>query len=278
MFDTISPEGGFEAPVLTHFAAVFTDITPVRSQPLDVPAAASSGAESAGNFYRELSDHNLMSLDDFDELRKPYDGQNDTDTNDTGESFSGSFGGAKINRTCGISEITKMKGAVVSGVTTSIQQWQSGKRDEKGDDRIIGCKKYNAPCSMSSQSFMRFAATVRLSDLVRFMLSCENPVMLTDSSARYLHVNLAWTNVFGYTVSETEMYRPFEVLTGKETNVDALNASFCEANVGRIIAPVNTLFYGKGGSRIRCEMTNIPILGGLQCATVTHYCAIFHLV
>jgi PAS domain S-box-containing protein len=125
---------------------------------------------------------------------------------------------------------------------------------------------------MVPASFMGFASNIRLSDLLRFMLCCEDAMVLTDGIGRVVHANKAWSDLTGFAISEIEGFT-CGFLQGPRTNTDDLRR--CDALL-RAGGPAEmvVLNYRKDRTEFINHVMIVPIRGGFKTSAITHYCAL----
>ena len=134
-------------------------------------------------------------------------------------------------------------------------------------DRRTNCLQYNAPCHMSPENFIRFCKTVRLSDLLRFALSCQVPLIITNADFGTIHINKAWNELYHYTLVEIENQNPMNLLTRETKDSQQFySPSFACQN--------QMVHYKKDGTSVNVLVTTMPIIGGLKTEAITHYCSL----
>ena len=140
-------------------------------------------------------------------------------------------------------------------------------------ERLSKASRFSAHCSMDASAFLSFAANIRLSDLLRFMLTCESPLVLFDSDDLIVHVNIHWTNTFGYALHEVEgfhksmMYGP---MTSDDDKTGCDSISKHMKNYSKV-----GYYYTKNGQLITCSTGTAPIIGGYLHPAITHFCTMF---
>ena len=133
-------------------------------------------------------------------------------------------------------------------------------------DRRTTCLQYNAPCRISPDNFIRFCSTVRLSDLLRFALSCQIPLLITDENFRTLHINKAWNVIYQYTLVEMENQNPTNILMRESKDLEYYSPTSS--------TQVRVVHYKKDGTALDVLVTTAPIKGGLRTTNITHYCSL----
>ena len=162
-----------------------------------------------------------------------------------------------------LSSITdvEVSNSVVAGASASV----------KDEDRRASCLQYSAVCHISAANFIKFCSTVRLSDLLRFALTCSNAVLITDASGRILHINNGWYDVYMFTLVEVEMKDPFTVVTGREFDSETLKRLFIPTDPTQCTQG----HMNRNGESFSSTVTVVPIKGGLRSSEVSHYCLLF---
>lgn len=160
-------------------------------------------------------------------------------------------------------------GCVVSEIE-EIKQDTSG--FFQGPDRRLQSKRFEKKCRMLPPSFVSFASSIRLSDLLRFMLCCEDSLVLCDAEGRVVHVNKSWCNLTGYAISEIEgMTCSF--LQGPRTDIDETRR-VCGLTRAGEPAEMTVINYRKDLTEFNNHVIIVPIRGGFKTSAVTHYCAL----
>lgn len=142
----------------------------------------------------------------------------------------------------------------------------------KGADRRLQSKRFEKKCRMQPESFLRFATCIRLSDLLRFVMCCEDAMVLTDATGRVVHVNRAWSSLTGYALSEIEGM-PSSFLHGPNTNTEETLRCSRLSRAGQPSEMVVTN-YRKDRSEFVNRVMMVPIHGGYRTTSVTHFCAL----
>eukprot|EP00595_Chromulina_sp_UTEXLB2642_P000794 CAMPEP_0196764466 /NCGR_PEP_ID=MMETSP1095-20130614/6196_1 /TAXON_ID=96789 ORGANISM="Chromulina nebulosa, Strain UTEXLB2642" /NCGR_SAMPLE_ID=MMETSP1095 /ASSEMBLY_ACC=CAM_ASM_000446 /LENGTH=806 /DNA_ID=CAMNT_0042120133 /DNA_START=739 /DNA_END=3159 /DNA_ORIENTATION=- len=141
------------------------------------------------------------------------------------------------------------------------------------NDRRAGCIRFDAQCEMSPESFFKAARTVRLSDLLRLMISCQNALLLCDRFGRILHINPAFANLFEYVLNDMEghtlhfLYRqPSDIVLFEQCRM---------LNIRGESTDVTLQGFRKSGSTVYCRVITVPIRGGYRNSEISHYCSYF---
>jgi PAS domain-containing protein len=141
------------------------------------------------------------------------------------------------------------------------------------NDRRSGCIRFDAKCEMSPESFYKAARTVRLSDLLRLMISCQNALLLCDRFGRILHCNKGFVGLFEYILSDMEghtlhfLYRqPSDIVLFEQCRM---------LNMRGESTDVTLQGFRKSGSTVYCRVITVPIRGGYRSPDITHYCSYF---
>jgi PAS domain S-box-containing protein len=114
----------------------------------------------------------------------------------------------------------------------------------------------------SSQSFERSATAVRISDLLRLMLTCVDAMVLTDIEGKIVHCNRQWVELTGYSLSEVEG-STCSLLQGSMTDLieTRRSAALLRMHKSSSMSVVN---YRKDGSMFVNQVTTVPIRGGFK--------------
>lgn len=127
-------------------------------------------------------------------------------------------------------------------------------------DRRNQAQRFTTRAPVSTENFLRFGDTLRLSNLLRLMLSSQDAMILTDKHGRILHVNPQWVALTGYELNDVEG-QTNKILQGRETDrsiVEQANVGFkAHKNVEMVLYN-----YRKDGTRFLNIMTIVPIIGG----------------
>ena len=134
-------------------------------------------------------------------------------------------------------------------------------------DRRTTCLQYNAPCHITPDNFIRFCATVRLSDLLRFALSCQVPLVITDENFGTVHINKAWNECYDYTLVDVENENPINILLRDYDPTSEFHSPSSSTQY-------QMLHYSRDGSPVDVLVTTMPIKGGIKNTSVTHYCVL----
>jgi PAS domain S-box-containing protein len=92
------------------------------------------------------------------------------------------------------------------------------------------------------------------------MLSSHDAMGLMDSSGRFLHVNVAWSKLSGYELSDLEGCS-LSVLEGAETDPSMVQL-YRKAMQEQRAVEVNLIHYRRNGEKYLDQMTVVPIQGG----------------
>jgi len=135
--------------------------------------------------------------------------------------------------------------------------------------RLHKATKFSGTCSMDIPTFLSFAANIRLSDLLRFMITCESPLFLLDENDSIIHTNKPWCDLFGYHLNEIEGQNK-SVIFGSLTSVDERCHSRNMDNL-----PKTVYYYDKNANPILCNTGMVSIIGGYLNPSITHFCTMF---
>ena len=102
---------------------------------------------------------------------------------------------------------------------------------------------------------------MRLSDLLRFSLSCENPILIMDAGGHVVHSNNSWFELYGFPLSEIQGKRAFDIMT----HGGAAAGSFDYSEILSTGLPyqISCLNYKRDGTSFYSHITTMPIKGGL---------------
>lgn len=92
------------------------------------------------------------------------------------------------------------------------------------------------------------------------MLSSQDAMALLDNQGRFIHVNVAWSKVTGYELSDVEGLT-LSVMEGADTDTSMVQL-YQTAMQERRAVEVNVLHYRRGGEKFVDQMTVVPIQGG----------------
>jgi len=98
----------------------------------------------------------------------------------------------------------------------------SNQEEDSSEDRRFQSKKFEAKYILSQYSFYHFGNTLRLSNLLRLMLSCRSAMILSDAQGRIIHTNKSWSILTGYEQHEVEG-KTCKVLQGEETEKEEIS-------------------------------------------------------
>lgn len=111
----------------------------------------------------------------------------------------------------------------------------------------------------SLQVFLRATATIRLSDLLRLMLSCSDAMVLTDKYGRIVHCNRPWVRLTGHSLTDAEGLK-CDILHGSMT--DSSEVRRCHGLHRLSKSSVSTVVnYRKDGLMFTSSITTTPIRG-----------------
>lgn len=119
-----------------------------------------------------------------------------------------------------------------------------------------------------SQNFEQSGRDIRISDLLRLMLTCVDAMVLTDKMGRIVHCNREWVELTGYTLSEVEG-SDCRLLQGSMTDHVETRRS---KELQKLQKPstMTVVNYRKDGSMFLNHVTTLPIRGGYK--TNGKYC------
>eukprot|EP00596_Hydrurales_sp_CCMP1899_P002096 CAMPEP_0119033450 /NCGR_PEP_ID=MMETSP1177-20130426/492_1 /TAXON_ID=2985 /ORGANISM="Ochromonas sp, Strain CCMP1899" /LENGTH=491 /DNA_ID=CAMNT_0006990203 /DNA_START=161 /DNA_END=1636 /DNA_ORIENTATION=- len=139
-------------------------------------------------------------------------------------------------------------------------------------DRRVHSKSFKSECQLTSESFAKSATTVRISDLLRLMLSCSSAMVLTDKIGRIIHCNRQWVELTGYTLSDVEG-TSCGFLQGSMTDHNEIRRCN-KLNKSYLPSEMKVVNYRKDGLMFTNHVTTAPIKGGFMNDDVTHFCAL----
>jgi PAS domain S-box-containing protein len=141
-----------------------------------------------------------------------------------------------------------------------------------GPDRRMNAKRFDKKCRMVPEAFLRFATSIRLSDLLRFMLCCEDAMILTSTQGQVIHVNKAWSHLTGYALSEIEGLN-CSFLQGDKTDAAAVEKCATLSRLGQPSEMV-TINYRKDRTEFNVHVMMVPVRGGYNTSEITHFCGL----
>lgn len=103
---------------------------------------------------------------------------------------------------------------------------------------------------------------MRISDLLRLMLTCVDAMVLTDTEGKIVHCNRQWVELTGYSLREVEG-STCSLLQGSMTDLveTRRSAALLRLNKSSSMSVVN---YRKDGSMFVNQVTTVPIRGGFR--------------
>ena len=112
------------------------------------------------------------------------------------------------------------------------------------------------------QNFEQSGKDIRISDLLRLMLTCVDAMVLTDKMGRIVHCNREWVELTGYSLSEVEG-SDCRLLQGSMTDHAETRRS---KEYQRLQKPssMTVVNYRKDGSMFLNHVTTLPIRGGYK--------------
>lgn len=103
---------------------------------------------------------------------------------------------------------------------------------------------------------------MRLSDLLRLMISCQNALLLCDRFGRILHCNKGFASLFEYVLNDMEghtlhfLYRqPSDIVLFEQCRMLNLRGESTD---------VTLQGFRKSGSTVYCRVITVPIRGGFR--------------
>ena len=115
---------------------------------------------------------------------------------------------------------------------------------------------------LSLEDFVKISYTARLSDLLRLMVICRNPIVITDVSGRILHANKGWSELTGFSLGDVEGLT-CRVLQGPAT--DSNEVARCMAIVrGGARAEMEVVNYKKDQTPYLAKVAIVPLKGAYQ--------------
>jgi PAS domain S-box-containing protein len=129
-------------------------------------------------------------------------------------------------------------------------------------DRRVQSKSFKSECHLTSESFTKSATTVRISDLLRLMLSCSDAMVLTDKKGRIIHCNRQWVELTGYTLSDVEG-SSCGFLQGSMTDYNEIKRCGI-LNKSLLPSQMKVVNYRKDGLMFTNHVTTAPIKGGFM--------------
>ena len=239
IFDSICSVGvDANVPILTHFATTIADFTELEDGDT-APLPRTENLFSSDGYYRQAQTTESSgrgggsACSGSGRRRSEHD-----DDSDTLMTYEGSEDGAE-----------GAKGAETARSARGMPEF----------DSRVQSRKVTTASIMSAQDFIKYAAHLRLSDLCRLMVTCHNPIVLTDASGGILHVSESWVALTGYTLSEVEGYT-CGFLQGPDT--DRERVARCMADVRALrLGQMQVINYKKDGTAFNTAVIIHPLRG-----------------
>ena len=279
VYDAVSATGcDSDQPMLTHLATVLTSVVDVaqefgnsaqaqkhvlrENQPLfsdsgggyNSACQGAVGGGGSGHVHRTLSAFNSSENASQKRTRGGEPPGALQGVEETGEAVRGftleeraSVGGGECRREarCQSPE------AAVDEEPCAPSIWGVGRR-------FVDLAKHD----LSLEDFVRISYTARLSDLLRLMVICRNPIVITDASGRILHANKGWSELTGFSLGEVEGLT-CRVLQGPAT--DSNEVARCMAIVrGGARAEMEVVNYKKDQTPYLAKVAIVPLKGAYQ--------------
>jgi PAS domain-containing protein len=153
--------------------------------------------------------------------------------------------------------------------TSSIGEVEIGTQKKKMNTVLSNYYK------ITMENLIHHVTDVRLSELLRYMVSFDVPLALTDKSFRILHVNAPWFATYGYSLAEVEG-ETLAVLEGELTDKATLAKHYSTASAG-MMADSSSMLYAADGTSALNRVVTIPVYGGYDNMDITHYCTAFEV-
>jgi hypothetical protein len=118
-------------------------------------------------------------------------------------------------------------------------------KDEPIFDRRINSKSVKTKLQMTQEKFLELAINIRISDLLRLIMICSGPMLLTDAEVKILHVNKHWVDLCGYDIRDVDG-KTCSILQGPLTD----NAQIVKAKLkmrAGLVAKMSVINYKKNG-------------------------------
>ena len=103
-------------------------------------------------------------------------------------------------------------------------------------------------------------AGVRISNLLRLMLTCLDAMVLSDKAGKIIHCNREYADLTGYTLRDIEGQDSSTLLSGSMTDFTEMRrcSGLNKLNINSTMCVVN---YRKDGSMFANLITTVPIYG-----------------
>lgn len=121
---------------------------------------------------------------------------------------------------------------------------------------------------------------MRISNLLRLMLTCLDAMVLSDKAGKIIHCNREYADLTGYTLREIEGQDSATLLSGSMTDFSEMRrcSGLNKLNINSSMCVVN---YRKDGSMFANLITTVPIFGSYSThgKILRYYCnLIFHVL
>ena len=110
------------------------------------------------------------------------------------------------------------------------------------------------------QTFVESLSGVRISNLLRLMLTCLDAMVLTDRNGKIVHCNREYADLTGYTLKDIEGLDNATLLSGSMTDFAEMRrcSGLSKLNENSSMCVVN---YRKDGSMFANLITTVPVFG-----------------
>lgn len=245
VYDTMVAVGeNCELPVLTHFASVLSNVEIISESEM-CQISCTSGVNDCSVVSGGIPITTILSS------------LNNSTTN-------------KLNGdTTADSHVENKKRSNVDQNVESINENEKVK-DEPIFDRRINSKSVKTKLQMTQEKFLELAINIRISDLLRLIMICSGPMVLTDAEGKILHVNKHWVDLCGYDIRDVDG-KTCSILQGPLTD----NAQIVKAKLkmrAGLVAKMSVINYKKNGTTFYNDVVIVPVKGGYNSCEVTHYC------
>ena len=280
IFDCICSVGvDANVPVLTHFATTMSDLMQLKEGcPLPAPRTENLFSNDADYFRRERQTRPVNGITTSQRSRSP--GRDcgfecvESSVRPGGESSMAIASGSHSdstrverdgNHSSRMHYDASECGEALDGQHVTLMSYEPSTTYEGTDpsgmltDARARSKKLTTASVMSAQDFIKYATHVRLSDLCRLMVACNNAIVLTDARGAILHASAPWVALTGYTVSEAEGFT-CSFLQGPAT--DSVQAARCMGAVrAGHMGQMEVVNYKKDGSPFKTHVIIQPMRG-----------------
>ncbi len=143
-------------------------------------------------------------------------------------------------------------------------------KDEPILDRRMNAKSVRTKLDLTPEKFLELATNIRISDLLRLIMICSEPMILTDHDGKILHVNKHWVDLCGYDITEIDG-KTCSILQGPLTDKTQMEDTKVKMREG-VATKMSVINYKKNGTTFYNNVIIAPVRGGYNNNDITHYC------